>query len=316
MSRAVEAAGIALWAWNVDTDALEMDERGHALWDVSPHRHLTFEHLSEKIHPADRDRVRSAFVAARAVTGPYEIDFRTLVGEDVRWISARGRASDADMGQRTMTGVFQDVTGRKQAEETALLAGEMSHRVKNLLSVVSGLARITSRSSSDVEDMTDQLTRRLTALARAHDLVRPFPGNHGTAAALGDMLKVLLAPYDDNGAHLGRIRIDVPRIDVGQNAAASLAMIVHELATNALKYGSLSVDEGVLDVSGHMSGDRVRITWTEQGGPEVKAPKPGGYGSGLVRQTLEGPLGGSILFDWRKSGAVIVFEVNAELLAR
>ncbi len=317
MSRAVEAAGIALWAWNVDTDAVEMDERGYAMWDVSPHTHLTFEHLSEKIHPADRDRVRSAFVATRAVVGPYEIDFRTLVGKDVRWISARGRGSDQDIRQRMMTGVFLDVTGRKQAEESSeLLAGEMSHRVKNLLSVASGLARITSRSSSDVEDMTDQLTRRLTALGRAHDLVRPLPGHHGTAALLGDIFTVLLAPYDDIGAFAGRIRISVPRMGVGQSAAGSLALIVHELATNALKYGSLSVDEGVLDVSGHMSGDRVRITWTEQGGPEVKPPKPGGYGSRLVRQTLEGPLGGSILFDWRKSGAVIVFELNAELLAR
>jgi len=316
MSRAVEAAGIALWVWNVDTDSVEMDERGYVMWDVPTHENLTFENLSEKIHPADRDRVRSAFVATRAVVGPYEIDFRTLLGKDVRWISARGRGSDEDIRQRTMTGVFLDVTGRKQAEESSeLLAGEMSHRVKNLLSVASGLARITSRSSDGVEDMAQQLTRRLTALGRAHDLVRPLPGNQGSAALLGDIFTVLLAPYDDTGAFAGRIRISVPRMGVGHGAAASLALIVHELATNSLKYGSLSVDEGMLDVSGVLTGDTVRITWTEQGGPEVKPADTEGYGSRLVRQTLEGQLGGSISYDWQKPGAVVIIDVSADRLA-
>jgi len=316
MSRAVEAAGIALWVWNVDTDAVEMDERGYAMWDVPTHENLTFEHMSEKIHPADRDRVRSAFIATRAVIGPYEIDFRTLLGKDVRWISARGRGSDEDIRKRMMTGVFLDVTGRKQAEESSeLLAGEMSHRVKNLLSVAAGLARITSRSSAGVEDMARQLTRRLTALGRAHDLVRPLPGNQGSAALLGDIFSVLLDPYDDKGAFAGRIRISVPRMGVGHGAAASLALIVHELATNSLKYGSLSVDEGVLDVSGVQNGDTVRITWTEQGGPEVKPAETEGYGSRLVRQTLEGQLGGSINYDWPVTGAVVVVEVRADRLA-
>ncbi len=316
MARAVDAAGISLWVWNVDSDDIQMDERGYAMWDVPAQTALTFEHLSEKIHPTDRDRVRSAYVATRAVIGPYEIDFRTLLDEEVRWISARGRGSDEDIQRRTMTGVFLDVTGRKQAEESSeLLAGEMSHRVKNLLSVASGLARITSRTSAGVEDMAQQLTRRLTALGRAHDLVRPLPGNQGSAALLGDIFAVLLDPYDDKGAFAGRIRIAVPRMGVGQNAAASLALIVHELATNSLKYGSLSVEEGVLDVSGVLAGDAVRITWTEQGGPEVIPAETQGYGSKLVRQALEGQLGGSISYEWAKSGATVLVEINADRLA-
>ncbi|MDT8857100.1 HWE histidine kinase domain-containing protein [Paracoccaceae bacterium Fryx2] len=317
LQRAVDAAGIALWSWNVDFDRFDMDERGFELWDVSPDELLTFEHLSEKIHPADRDRVRAAFAATRAVVGPFEIDFRTLIGKKVRWISARGRGSDEDIVRRTMMGVFLDVTGRKQAEESSeLLAGEMSHRVKNLLAIASGLARITSRSSSGVEDMTTQLTHRLTALGRAHDLVRPLPGNHGDAALLGDIFTVLLAPYDDQGAFAGRIRIAVPRMGVGEEAAAALALVVHELATNSLKYGSLSSDEGVLDVSGCVAGDNVRIVWTEQGGPELaKAAEQQGYGRKLVSRTVEGPLGGSISYDWSRSGALVTIEINGERLA-
>lgn len=317
LQRAVDAAGIALWTWNVDTDVFEMDERGFDLWAVPGDENLTFEQLSEKIHPSDLNRVRAAFFGTRAVVGPYEIDFRTLHGDDVRWISARGRGRDEDIAGRLMTGVFLDVTGRKQAEESSeLLAGEMSHRVRNLLAVASGLARISSLTSSSVADMTQQLRHRLVALGRAHDLVRPLPGNQGRAALLGDIFTVLLAPYDDHGAFAGRIRVSLPRMGVGDRAVASLALVVHELATNALKYGSLSVDEGTLDVSGSLEGPVVRITWTEQSGPEVSAPSvEQGYGSTLLRRTVESDLGGTISYDWSASGAVVIIEVSATKLA-
>ncbi len=317
LQRAVDAAGIALWTWNVDTDLFDMDDRGFGLWDVASGQDLSFEHLSDKVHPADRDRVRAAFIATRAVIGAFEIDFRTLIGTKVRWISARGRGSDEDILKRVMTGVFLDVTGRKQAEESSeLLAGEMSHRVKNLLSIASALALITSRSSSGVDDMARQLMHRLTALGRAHDLVRPLPGTQGDAALLGDIFAVLLDPYDDKGAFAGRIRISVPRMGIGEASAGALAMIVHELATNSLKYGSLSAEAGVLDVSGSVIGDDVRIVWTEQGGPELEGPsQTQGYGSRLVRQTAEDALGGSIGYDWSPSGAVVTLDVKIAVLA-
>src|SRR5690606_28625381 len=118
-----------------------------------------------------------------------------------------------------MTGIFLDVTGRKQAEEGhELLAGEMSHRVKNLLALAAGLTRLSSRSSATVEDMARELTGRLTALGRAHDIVRPLPGHQGTAALLGDLIAVLLAPYDDTGAFSGRIRVAVPRMGIGEQS--------------------------------------------------------------------------------------------------
>ena len=317
LQRAVEAAGIALWSWRVDTDRLEMDERACALWDVVPDGDITFADLSEKIHPSDRDRIRAAFMSTRAIVGPFEIDFRTLIDSKVRWISARGRGSDEDIINHVMMGVFLDVTDRKQAEESnELLAGEMSHRVKNLLTIASVLARITSRSSSDVEDMASQLVNRLGALGRAHDLVRPLPGQQGTAALLGDIFTVLLTPYDDGEAFGGRIRIAVPRMGIGENAATSLALIVHELATNSLKYGSLSSKDGVLNVSGSVEDDRVHIVWTEQGGPSIeKDADQQGYGSKLVRGTVEGSLGGTISYDWATTGAIVKLDIKATCLA-
>jgi two-component sensor histidine kinase len=244
---AIAAAGVALWSWNVDTNTITMDERAFELWGVPLSEYVSFDDLSSRIHPADRDRVKAAFAATRAIVGPYEIDFRIMLGDEVRWISARGQGNDADIVGRIMHGIFIDVTGRKQAEEGhELLAGEMSHRVKNLLAIAAGLTEITSRSAKTTADMAQELTNRLTALGRAHDLVRPLPGAEGKAALLGDLITVLLAPYDDVGAFSGRIRVSVPRMGVGEQAATTLALVMHELATNSLKYGALSSPEGTL----------------------------------------------------------------------
>lgn len=313
---AIEGAGVALWAWNVDTDNLNLDARSYELWGVSPDLDVTFEDLSAHIHPADRDRVRAAFAATRAIMGQYEIDFRILIGDEVRWISARGQGEDDGMVDRTMYGIFLDVTGRKQAEESnELLAGEMSHRVKNLLAIASGLTSITSRNASSTEDMARQLTNRLTALGRAHDLVRPLPGHGKKDALLGDLLSVLLAPYDDLGAFSGRIRVSVPRMGVGEGAATTLALILHELATNSLKYGALSSDTGTLDVSSTDQEEQVVVVWTERGGPPVASPTgQGGFGSKLINRAMSMQLGGTITCDWAAEGVIVTLKMDRESL--
>ncbi|WP_247599523.1 sensor histidine kinase [Sphingomonas sp. PAMC26645] len=315
---AMTAAGVALWAWNVDSDLFTMDERGFELWGMPWRDTVTFEELSAHIHPSDRDRVRSAFAATRAVLGPYETDFRILAGDDVRWISARGQGDDAGIVGRTMFGIFLDVTGRKHAEEgNELLAGEMSHRVKNLLTIATGLTAITSRGTANKEEMASELTERLSALGRAHDLVRPLPSGQGNAALLGDLLTVLLAPYDDMGAFRGRIRVAVERMGVGESAATGLALVIHELATNSMKYGALSVPTGTLDLSSPPDGAELIITWLERGGPRVSPPESGseGFGSKLVRRTVAGQLGGSIAYDWSEGGLIVTLRISRERLS-
>ncbi|MEN2786272.1 sensor histidine kinase [Sphingomonas qilianensis] len=309
---AVNAAGVALWAWNVDTDLLTMDARGFELWGMPWSDNVTFEELSAHIHPSDRDRVRAAFAATRAVLGDYETDFRILIGDEVRWIAARGKGEDAGIVGRTMFGVFLDVTGRKQAEEgNELLAGEMSHRVKNLLAIASGLTAITSRSSPNSEDMARELIGRLTALGRAHDLVRPTSAGEDAAALLGDLLSILLAPYDDLGAFKGRIRVAVERTAVGESAATGMALVIHELATNSMKYGALSQPTGTLDVTSVAEPDHIVLTWVERGGPTVEAPSsPTGFGSQLVKRSVSGQLGGSIDYDWSDGGLIVTLRVK------
>lgn len=316
--RAIEAAGVALWSWNVDTGDLAMDDNAYDLWGIARGTDVTFEDLSAHIHPADRDRVQIAFTATRAIVGAYEIDFRIMIGDELRWVSARGQGDDAGMVKRIMFGIFIDVTGRKQAEEgRELLAGEMSHRVKNLLAIASGLTAITSRSTTTVRDMASELTLRLTALGRAHDLVRPVPGQTAAPAALlGDLLTVLLAPYDDLGAFSGRISVSVPRMSVGEATTTIIALVVHELATNSLKHGALSTDSGILDISCSAQDAAVTVIWAESGGPKVCAPTgDGGYGRKLVSRSVTEQLGGTIAYDWAESGLVVTLKLDPERLA-
>ena len=314
---AVEAACVALWSWRVDDDSFAMDERSFDLWSLPWRPEVTFEELSINIHPADRDRVRAAFNATRSVAGSYEIDFRILVGDDVRWISARGRGADEGIVDRLMFGIFLDVTGRKQAEEASeLLAGEMSHRVKNLLSIATGLTQFTGHSAASVVQMTGELTDRLTALGRAHDAVRPLPGNQGRAALLGDLLSVLLAPYDATAAFSGRIRVAVPRMGIGELTASTLAMVIHELATNSVKYGALSCAEGFLEISSHSESGRIYLTWAETGGPPVVGqPELTGFGSRLIDRAISTGLRGELTYDWQKSGLVVTIAMQEDRLA-
>jgi len=314
---AIDAASVALWSWQVDSDCFTMDERAFDLWGVPWAEEVAFEELSAKIHPADRDRVRAAFSATRSVAGPYEIDFRIMVGDEVRWISARGQGADEGMLDRVMFGIFLDVTGRKRAEEGhELLAGEMSHRVKNLLAIATGLTHISSRSAKSISEMASDLTGRLTALGRAHDLVRPLPGKEGNAALLGDLLSLLLAPYDDPGRFAGRIRVAVPRMGVGEKTATALAMVVHELATNAVKYGALSVEAGMLDVSSTGDERDVFLVWAETGGPAVDhAPELKGFGSKLLSRSVSQQLDGELSYDWQPSGLVLTLRLRRDRLA-
>lgn len=314
---AVTAAGVALWAWNVDTDDFTMDEQGFELWGRPWNERVTFEELSEQIHPADRDRVRAGFTATRAVLGAYETDFRIMIGDEVHWVAARGQGQDVGISGRTMFGIFLDVTGRKQAEEGhELLAGEMSHRVKNLLAIATALTAISSRSSDTTEEMARELTQRLTALGRAHDLVRPLPDGQGNAALLGDLLAVLLAPYDDLGAFKGRLRIAVERMGVGASSATAMALVIHELATNSMKYGALSVPTGTLDLSSTADQDDIILTWMERGGPTVEGPqRQSGFGSKLVQRSIGGQLGGSIDYIWEHEGLIVRLRFSRRRLA-
>ena len=255
--------------------------------------------------------------ATRAVVGAYEIDFRILSGSDIRWISARGQGDDADIADRIMFGVFLDVTQRKQAEEAnELLAGEMSHRVKNLLTIATALTQMTSRSAATKEDMAHELTSRLMALGRAQDLIRPGPGRAREAALLGDLISVLLA-RTTRRKPASAFAFQCQRSMLEKRSSTTLALVIHELSTNSAKYGSLSVASGTLDVSCNGHDDEVVIVWTERGGPSISAPATlDGFGSKLVHRSMAAQLGGTIAFDWSTEGLVATLRMSKDRIAR
>jgi two-component sensor histidine kinase len=304
---ATDAAGIALWSWNVDTDRLELDERGYLLWGVPNTGTITFEILSARIHPEDLDRVRAAFAATRDIIGNYETDFRILQDGKVRWISARGRGDDQGIVGRIMYGGFIDVTERKKAEEAReMIADEMNHRVKNILAVTSALATISSRSTATKDDMVKDLRQRILALSKAHDMVRPDRSQQHRAAPLGKLLATLLEPYSNIHSDSDRVHIATPKLLVGEKSATALALIVHELATNSIKYGALSSAKGTLDIKCSADGGEVEIIWTENGGPSVTKPsgRPG-FGT-----KLSDHLGGTLSANWPPNGVIIILKMS------
>lgn len=309
---ASEAAGVALWSWNTTSDEIALDDRACAMWGVPPDAAVAFEDLSAHIHPEDLDRVRAAFAATRDVVGPYEIDFRILHEAAVRWISARGRGDDEGIVGQVMFGVFLDVTERKLAEEAReLLANEMSHRVKNLFAIAAALTGIAARTAATPQDMAADLSRRLLALGHAHDLIRPSLSEQKKAAPLGDLLALLLAAYDDGGSIGDRITVSVPDVMVGEGSITTMALIVHELATNCLKYGALSRVSGRLDLACTADDREIVLVWRETGGPTPKATRgQPGFGSRLVRDSVSGQLGGTIDYAWPAEGAIVTLRLS------
>jgi two-component sensor histidine kinase len=130
-------------------------------------------------------------------------------------------------------------------------------------------------------------------------------------------MAVLLSPYEDTGAFSGRIRVAVPRMGVGEATATTLAMVVHELATNAVKHGALSSPEGTLDVSGHTEDNQVYVTWAETGGPKVdRHPEMTGFGSRMIQRSVASQLAGSLSYDWQSAGLVATLVMRKDRMGR
>lgn len=188
--------------------------------------------------------------------------------------------------------VARDIAERKAAEERALLLmAELDHRVKNILAVVSSVVSQTLRSDSSPDTLGVEIEGRITAIARAHNLLTD---HGGTESSLRDLIAVEVRPYEQGG----NIVLSGPDVKLTSKASLTLALAVHELATNAAKYGCLSVAEGQLHVSwsvtGEASAPQLSIKWLEMGGPAVKVPSRRGFGTKLIEVSLVRGLGAKV----------------------
>jgi two-component sensor histidine kinase len=185
-----------------------------------------------------------------------------------------------------------------------MLTREMSHRVKNLFAITSGMIRITARGASTKEELVEKFSARLQALANANALVRRSFGDGAfEGVSFTELLKRVLKPYED-----ADVTMAGPELSIGEQATNNLALVFHELATNAAKYGALNGRAGALAISWTAADHAVDLTWAETGCAGMAAPKTGGYGQKLVAATLQ-LMGGQIDYDWRDDGLRVRLQV-------
>jgi two-component sensor histidine kinase len=202
-------------------------------------------------------------------------------------------------------GTVIDITERRRNEEVRqLLVQELNHRVKNLFAMMSGMIALTARMAETPKQMAVALRGRIEALARAHELIRPaITGSEPTdgETSVDGILQAILAPHINQNAP-SPMTLEGPPVRVGPKAATILTLVLHELATNASKYGALSVPGGRLRIT-WMRGAMLTLLWHEENGPAIQgAPSTEGFGSKLARRSVTDQLGGAIAYDWRSEG--------------
>jgi two-component system, chemotaxis family, CheB/CheR fusion protein len=202
---------------------------------------------------------------------------------------------------------FEDITERRRAEtHRAVLLGELNHRVKNTLATVQAIAVQTLSNSKSIKEARSTFEARLMALSRAHDLLTQ---ESWEGADLSIVVRKAIEPLD---AEQGRFHIEGPNVQLAPSAALSFAMALHELATNAAKYGALSNEQGHVSIAWQIKDGgeerRLHMRWTEQGGPLVVPPTREGFGSLLVGHALAQELGGKVQIDYKSSGVVCMID--------
>ncbi|CAN5146607.1 HWE histidine kinase domain-containing protein [soil metagenome] len=206
---------------------------------------------------------------------------------------------------------------RRSLEEQETVAKEMSHRLKNVFAMADGMIRVSAKNAATPEEMAQALSGRLHALADAHALVRRKVSDIGSAPPatdLGDLIHAIVKahePPDDDG--LSPFSIEGPAIACGDHATNGIALVVHELATNAAKYGALHNKAGRIAIRWTIDDAQLVLTWTETGGPAVLAtPDHSGFGTTLAARTLAGQFRGSIDRDWRPGGLAVTMRLSLD----
>lgn len=312
---ALEVGHLGAWEYTPSTGAYVSSATCRMNYGRRPDEPFTYEDLLASIHPDDRQKRADVFAKAIAQRTDLHAEYRVIWPDrSEHWLRVRGRTRVGPDGELTMVGFSQEITERRLAEERqALLLHELNHRVKNTLATVQSVAFLTRRSAEAGDPKAwDAFLDRLQGLAMTHELLT---SSQWKGAALEDVLRKELDPYQDPSRQ--RIRLRGPTINLQPSAVLALGLAVHELATNATKYGSLSVDEGRVSVTWAVtagaSSPSLLLEWQESGGPLVAPPKRQGFGTKLIQRGLAQQLGGEIKLDFLPAGirCIITFPLHA-----
>lgn len=311
LRQAQAAAGFGVFDTDLVGGRMMWDARMRALWGLPADVRLTREIVMAGIHPEDRARVEAALARAcdPAGAGVYAAEYRVVARDGTeRWIAATGQVFFAEGRAARVVGTAMDISERKAAERRQqLLMREVDHRAKNALAVAAGLLRMTKAKT--VPEFVDIAQKRVGALARVHSLLAE---NLWDGAPLDDLIKRELAPFLVQGA---RVSIAGPPLVIAPASAQAVSMVLHELATNATKYGALSAPQGRVDVIWRATDIDVTLVWKESGGPPVAPPATTGFGMQVIEQVTRYQLEGSVAFDWPETGLVCTFTLPVTCIA-
>jgi PAS domain S-box-containing protein len=274
---------------------------------------FSYEELLAAVHPEDQDRMKAT--VARSIEGhsDYDIEYRILTPKgDLRWVLIRGQTHYmADGTPMSMAGVSIDITDRKRSDDhRELLSAELNHRVKNSMATMQSIAHQTLRNAVDLDQARETLDARLQSLSSAHDVLTR---ENWEGATLAEIVDGALRPF--RATEVKRFAMGGPDVRLSPRKALALVLALHELATNAVKYGALSNDEGRVVINWEIvsgpQAPRLSLRWEEVGGPAVFPPVRMGFGTRMIERALASEFDGAAKIDYRPRG--IVFTVDAPL---
>jgi PAS domain S-box-containing protein len=298
-SLALAAGNMGSWEWDRVSGRYLWDEGQYRIFGVDPeHFVVTPENIRTRVHPDDWHDFQIGFERIDREGRAHQQEFRIVRPDgQVRWCVGSAAAT-VDSCNRVVrvSGVTFDITGRKEAEERqTLLAREVDHRAKNALALVQSILRLTRAKS--LPAYVSAVEGRIKALSRAHTVLSQ---SRWQGADLRGLANEELAPYRVSDAE--KIKTSGPEVLLQPAAAQTIALALHELATNAAKYGALSSMSGKLQLNWQVSNDKLVFDWIETGGPVIVAPTTGGFGTRIIVASIEGQLRGHADFKWRREG--------------
>ena len=296
---ALAAGQMGSWEWDPVSGCFVWDDGQYRIFGVDPANfELSVDNVRALIHPEDWKHLQNAIKPAAPNTPSSQSEFRVCrPNGELRWCIGTAVASvDATDNVVRISGVTVDITDRKEAEERqALLAREVDHRARNALALVQSIVRLTR--SDNIKSYITAVDGRIGALARAHTLLAQ---SRWQGADLARLVNEELAPFRTDGPE--RITIAGPDVSLEPRTAQTLALAVHELSTNAAKYGGLSVQPGRVAVDWELQPHGLLLRWTESGGPTTQPPAAPGFGIRLIGASIERQLAGEAVFHWRPEG--------------
>lgn len=304
----LKAARVGLWELDLRALTLSASETCKDAFGYAANEPFSYDDLIASIAAEDRERVKDEVASAVGARSRYDVECRILRRDgSARWVQMRGKAIYAPDGEPAfVTGVSIDVTARKEAEtHLQLMVNELNHRVKNSLAAVQGIAAQSLRDARPMPEAREAFMRRLFAFAKTHDVLT---ATSWAGAALEDVAEAAVNFLQNHDRT--RVRMSGPRVWLPPKAALVLSLVLHELATNAVKYGALSNDVGHVEFDWSLEDDagaaaqRLGIRWRERNGPPVTPPTRRGFGSRLIQEQLRSDLDSTVRFDYAPSGLV------------